>query len=153
MYKKIATTVSAFIFIYSILYSQNTPGILFNLRQLPDQSWGVFIKPDREIIPSSHTIPATGQVTIIAPDFFEYTNFISYSGMWVENARVNSPLEAMGRSYISFGFVTNEPKLQIVDGMETLLFSFTSDEMFEGAFALIDNSLDPFLPPNTFSSH
>ena len=126
---------------------------MFSLRQLSDRSWGVFLKPSSSIFPSDQTLTGTGQVTLVAPDIFEYCEFTTHAGTWGENARVDNPKKAYGRSYISFGFLSDTPKLQIFPEEETLLFSFTTDNMFNGLLSLIDNYNDPFASPNSFFSN
>ena len=129
--------------------SNNTSNsLLFTIKLMPDQSYGVFVKPDNNILPSNRTATGSGQVTIVAPVDFTYANLENYGGTWVENARVDAPAEASDKSYVSFGFVTDEPKIQLYPNEETLLFTFTTDAI-EGTFELIDNETDPFVTPNS----
>ncbi|HFA51984.1 MAG TPA: hypothetical protein ENJ95_23455 [Bacteroidetes bacterium] len=149
-----STITAALLAASSFLLAQTEQGLLLSLQQLPDQSWGVFMKPGEALSPSHKTVMGTGQVTLVTPSRFEYSNFKNHAGSWVENARVNNPIEAFGKSYVSFGFVTDLPKSHIAAGEETLLFSFTADEKFSGQLYLIDNnSDDPFLPPNSLSTN
>lgn len=135
------------------LFSQSKPGILFSLQQLPDQSWGVFIKPDLGLAPTDKLLTGTGQVTIVVPAGFEYTSFKNFAGTWGENARVDSPKEARGKAYVSFGFMTDMPKVNLVSNQETLLFSFMAEGVFAGDLYLFDNNLDPFSAPNSYSTN
>ena len=153
MYKLTLSFNLIFFLFTSLIFSQNNPGILFSLQQLSDQSWGVFLQPEEGLIPSTNLLTGSGQVTILAPEEFTYSNFRNYSGTWGENARVNSPEEATGRSYISFGFLADMPKLQMQPKSETLLFTFVTDESFSGILSLIDNENDPFNPPNSVSTN
>ncbi len=134
------------------LFSQDGK-ILFSLQQLPDQSWGVFIKPDNATFPTGRTATGTGQVTIVAPIDFEYDNFTNFNGSWVENARVVAPEEAINNAYISFGFESDNPKIGLTPEKETLLFTFTTASIFKGTFHLFENGVDPFKAPNSRSSN
>ncbi|HFA48949.1 MAG TPA: hypothetical protein ENJ95_08030 [Bacteroidetes bacterium] len=125
----------------------------FTLQQLPDQSWGVFVQPDDSIFPSERTSTGSGQVTIVAPIDFVYSNLENRGGSWVENARVNGPQEAADRAYISFGFVTDKPKLEILPNEETLLFTFTTNKIFDGTFSLFENGVDAFATPNSYGTN
>lgn len=127
--------------------------LLFTLRQLSDQSWGVFVKPDLSIEPSSRTTTGSGQVTLVTPVGFSYSDLKNYGGTWIENARVNAPVEAPESSYVSFGFVTDEPKIQLSYDEETLLFTFQADPSYRGSVVLIDNESDPFSTPNSYQSN
>ena len=121
------------------------------IQQLSFDTYGVFVKPEG-ITPSERTITGSGQVTIVAPVDFTYANLENFGGSWVENARVNSPIEAADKAYISFGFVTDLPKINIYPNEETLLFTFTTDAAFAGTFSLIEND-DPFNTPNSYDTN
>ena len=125
----------------------------FTIKNIGDQTWGVFVKPDQSINPSDRAIAGTGQVTIVAPIDFEYTNLENRGGTWVENARVDGPIEASEMTYVSFGFVQDVPKLQLFTEEETMLFSFSADERFSGTFYLFENNNDPFSAPNSYGNN
>lgn len=126
----------------------------FELRQMPESNtWGVFLCPSHQISPSEQTCTGSGQVTIVAPVNFTYSNFKNYSGTWVQNARVDGPVEAPEKAYISFGFVTDEPKIKIFPNQRTLLFTFTAHDDRATKIALIDNDNDPFSVPNSYGSN
>ena len=129
-------------------------GLEFKIQLLDNATtFGVFVKPDHTIAPSSKTQTGSGQVTIVVPTDFAYSNFKNVSGTWVENARVDSPMEAAGKSYVSFGFVVDNPRIQLFPNEETLLFTFTADADFAGQVVLFDNVSDPFATPNSFGSN
>lgn len=130
-----------------------TKALEFSLQLLPDQSWGVFVKPNEMIVPSERTITGSGQVTLVTTLDFDYSEFINHGGNWIENARVNGPLEASHKAYVSFGFVTDNPKINFYPNEETLLFSFKTEEVLHGTFRLFDNSSDPFNPSNSYDSN
>ncbi|HHM20413.1 MAG TPA: hypothetical protein ENJ20_00190 [Bacteroidetes bacterium] len=154
MKKFILIFIPLYLFFASILYSQSGPGILFSLHQLPDQSWGVFLKPREGLVPTLKTMTGTGQITLVVPEGFEYCHFKNYSGSWAENARVECPGEAPGNVYISFGLLSNNPKMYMVPNAETLLFSFETEEKFNGTIRLLNNGTDPFSSPdNSWSSN
>lgn len=123
----------------------------FKVQQIDQNTYGVFVKPEG-INPSERTITGSGQVTIVAPVDFTYSNLENYGGSWVENARVDAPVEATDKAYISFGFVTDFPKINIYPNEETLLFTFTTEEEFDGTFSLIDDN-DPFMTPNSYGTN
>jgi hypothetical protein len=131
------------------------PGNLqFKLELMKDgKTWGVYVKPDHTISPSNKTRTGSGQVTIVAPVDFTYSSLKNFGGAWIENARVNAPVEASDKAYVSFGFVVEEPKINLFPNEETLLFSFTTSKEFVGKINLIDNNNDPFLPPNSYQSN
>lgn len=111
---------------------------------LPDVTWEY---------PYNRT--ATAQITLKAPtDAFELKEFTSLTpGVeWVMNARVNSPAEATAFDYLSFTLVTTglEP-IDFIKGKPTKLFCFKNSEACSGQVSLINNSTDPFLPPNSMN--
>jgi len=149
---KLSFTFLAIFFAASIFAQSHS--IEFKLQLLSDNAtWGVFVKPDNSILPSDNLNTGSGQVTIVAPVDFEFSNFVSVSGTWIENARVNAPAEATDKSYVSFGFVNDEPRIELFSNEETLLFTFTCNAVSANAISLFDNIADPFAAPNSFSSN
>lgn len=130
-----------------------TKALNFKLQQIGPNSYGVFLKTNKIISPSERTATGSGQVTLVTPVDFDYSNLESYAGTWVENARVNGPDEATNNTYISFGFVTDYPKINISSDDEILLFSFTVNENLEGTISLFENNVDPFAAPNSHGSN
>ncbi len=131
----------------------NMGGLQFKVQLLEGNTWGVFVKPMETIAPSANTSAGTGQVTLVTPSDFTFTNFTNHAGTWVQNARVNNPVEAPDKAYISFGFVTDVPKIQLFPFEETLLFTFEAAPEFAESINLFDNQNDPFLPPNSYNSN
>ncbi len=126
----------------------------FKIQLLSDNvTYGVFVKPDFTISPTSKTQTGSGQVTLVTPTNFAYSNFKNLAGTWVENARVDAPTEASDKSYVSFGFVVDNPRIQLFPNEETLLFTFTTDAAFNGQIALFNNEYDPFMTPNSYGSN
>ncbi len=125
----------------------------FKLQLMDDNyTWGVFVVPGETINPTKKSKTGSGQVTIVAPAGFAYAGLENISGTWIENARVDGPMEAPNKAYISFGFVSDEPRIKYVAGKETLLFTFIP-EAANVELSLIDNLNDPFVAPNTFGSN
>jgi hypothetical protein len=150
--RTISFTFLAIIFSASLFAQSHS--IEFKLQLLSDNvTWGVFVKPDNTISPSDNISTGSGQVTIVAPVDFAFTNFKNVSGTWMENARVDAPAEATDKSYVSFGFVSDEPRIDLVPNEETLLFTFTCDAMFTNTISLFDNIADPFATPNSYGSN
>lgn len=131
--------------------SQNS--LEFKVQLLSDNTYGVFVKPDHTISPSSKTQTGSGQVTIVVPTDFTFSNFKNVAGTWVENARVNAPIEASTKSYVSFGFVADNPRIELFPSEETLLFTLTTDAASVGQVTLFDNANDPFNAPNSYGSN
>ena len=125
----------------------------FKIQQMPNGVYGVFVKPDQTVFPSSKTQTGSGQVTLVVPTNFTYSNMKNLAGTWVENARVNAPAEATDKSYVSFGFVVDNPRIKLFPNEETLLFTFTCDASFNGQIALFNNENDPFMTPNSYGSN
>lgn len=149
-------TLGFCMFAFSSLIAQPENAIKalnFKLELLSDnQTWGVFVIPGEMIQPSKKTSTGSGQVTLVAPIGFSYVNLRNHGGTWVENARVNGPMEAPDKSYISFGFVTDEPKIMLYPNEETLLFTFTTSDL-KSEIYMIDNVNDPFATPNSYGSN
>lgn len=125
----------------------------FTLKLMEDNTtWGVFVVPGESIAPSKKSTTGAGQVTIVAPTGFAYVGLENYGGTWIENARVDSPMESPDYAYISFGFVSDEPRIRYAAGKETLLFSFVPEDV-TAEISLFDNENDPFSTPNTYGSN
>ena len=125
----------------------------FKLKLMDDQiTWGVFVVPGESIAPTKRSNTGAGQVTIVAPVGFVYAGLDNISGTWIENARVDGPMEAPHKAYISFGFVNDEPRIKYFAGKETLLFTFIPEDT-TAEISLIDNENDPFSTPNTYGSN
>lgn len=128
-------------------------GLEFKIQLIDGNTYGVYVKPNSSISPSSKTQAGSGQVTLVTPVGFAYSNLQNISGTWIENARVDAPAEANDKSYISFGFVTDEPRIKLFPNEETLLFTFTCNATSIGQVALFDNNNDPFMTPNSYNSN
>lgn len=125
----------------------------FKLQLMDDnKTIGLFVVPGSSANISKKANTGSGQVTLVAPVGFSYAGLKNYSGTWVENARVDGPMESPDKAYISFGFVADEPRIKYEAGKEVLLFSFVPDDS-DAAISLIDNVNDPFSAPNTYGSN
>ena len=112
---------------------------------LPDGvTYAVYVRPDNTISPSTNTITGTGQVTLVVPTGFTYSNFTSVTGIWAPNAIVNSPIENPTHSYISVGLNIDNPKITYTSGQETMLFKLKRTSACNGEVHLINNQTDPF---------
>ncbi len=139
--------------IVSAQYAEFQNNLEFKIQLLADGNYGVFVKPDHTVSPSGKTQTGSGQVTLVVPSNFTYTNFTNVSGTWIENARVDSPVEATDKAYVSFGFVVDNPRIKLYANEETLLFTFATEGAFNGQIALFDNENDPFMTPNSYGSN
>ncbi|MCC6725548.1 MAG: hypothetical protein IT258_13655 [Saprospiraceae bacterium] len=139
---------------FQVSAQENATGNMnFALRLMDDNmTWGVFAVPGDAIMPSKRSSTGSGQVTIVAPVGFTYTGLENESGSWIENARVDAPMESPDFAYISFGFVVDEPRIKYVAGQETLLFTFIPEDA-NAEISLFDNENDPFAAPNTYGSN
>jgi len=151
------TIIASFALLLSFQLNAQTENAIadlnFMLKMMDDQyTWGVFVVPGPSITPTKRVNTGTGQVTIVAPFGFAYAGLENISGTWIENARVDGPMEAPSKSYISFGFVSDEPRIKYQAGKETLLFTFIP-ENGKAEFSLINNETDPFATPNTYGSN
>ncbi|RME12470.1 MAG: hypothetical protein D6816_00950, partial [Bacteroidetes bacterium] len=126
----------------------------FKLQLMDDTTWGVYVRPDTTITPTDSTEVGSGQVTLVAPNGFTYSGFTNVKGIWLENARVNAPPENSSRDYISFGLISNVPKITVQAGSETLLFKFNRVGSCPDSLYLIENGVDPFDQlPNSANSN
>lgn len=151
------TTLAAlatFAFVFLFLQNGNAQ-IEFKLHWMKDSlSWGVFARPEAGLNPSKYTIIGSGQVTLIAPLDMQFGSLDNYSGIWEQNAYVSAPEENPSKNYISFGLIANDPAIELVEGKETLLFTFKAkDGACPDELYLISND-DPFNNlPNSVNSN
>jgi hypothetical protein len=127
--------------------------LYFKLQLMDNDTWGVYVKPHQNIAPSPNTITASGQVTIVTPNGFTWTNLVNVNGKWENNSTVAAPAENPTRKYYSFGLVAAEPlfPIQLAQGQETLLFTFDRNAAAcPDSMQLIDcgtaSVTDPFCP-------
>jgi hypothetical protein len=147
MMMKTSSTQLVFLFLLftSCLFAQpNT--LYFKAQLMPGGgTWGVYVKTDPSISPSSTTITGSAQVTIVVPSGFQINNLVSVAGLWTNNALVQNPVENPGYSYISFGLVNDNPPINYQNG-EQLLFKFSAQNqsVCPDTLHLIQNGVDPF---------
>ncbi|MBI5914063.1 MAG: hypothetical protein HY842_01700, partial [Bacteroidetes bacterium] len=115
-------------------------------------TYAVYAKPKNSINPSTNTLTGTGQITLVVPHGFVYTNFTNVSGNWAVNARVNAPVENPNFDYISVGLNVDVPKIIYISGQETQLFKLKRTSACNGGVTLIENN-DPFASPNSVGSN
>lgn len=118
--------------------------LLLTLKYAPEsETWEVYAKPHDTLYPSMVTITGSGQVTLVVPTGFEYTDLKNSGGTWLVDAIVNNPPENPGFDYISFGLINDYPQIVYENGKETLLFSFKKVGSCPDTLHLIDQN-DPF---------
>jgi hypothetical protein len=115
----------------------------------PDgKTYSVYVRPDNSITPSSNTYTGTGQITLVVPNDFEYTNFQEYHGTWNSQppfvSIAKAPVENPTKDYISIGLNDDSPQIIYESGVETLLFTFDRVGNCAGEIYIIDNDNDPF---------
>lgn len=140
-------------FFTTAIFAQHTPSLHFKMEKVDENTYGVFVIPGDNIDPTGNTVTGSGQVTLVTPVDFDYASLENFGGTWVENARVDAPEEAPNSSYVSFGFVTDSPRLELFPTEKTMLFTFVVDAEFEGAISLFENGVDPFAVPNSYNSN
>lgn len=125
----------------------------YSLQAMPEAyTYGIYVKPCGEVIPSSNTITGTAQVTIVLPLGNNAINLEPKAGIWQESGSVSGPEEAPGKNYFSFGFLTDAPPIVYEAGKETLLFTFQVEGT--GVPGLLNNETDPFAVfPNSVNSN
>lgn len=131
------------------LFWLTTPHLSAQLRlkieALPGgEAWGVFVKPCSEVIPTNNTITGSGQVTIHFPKGLTFMGFAPFSGNWNVNATVVGPVEAPNKTYVSIGFLSDNPKIVYHPDFETLLFTFKLAGTGAKNPELLENGVDPF---------
>jgi Secretion system C-terminal sorting domain len=116
-------------------------------------SYGVYARVCENIMPSGNTITGSGQVTLKLQAGATVSNLASHAGTWSQNATIANPSEAMGFTYVSMGFLVDNPQIIFQPDSETLLFSFK----LNGSSAtpiLLENGVDPFDQlPNSANSN
>lgn len=149
MYKKHFTLTCLGLLLAVLSFAQG--GFEFRLQLMQEElTWGVYMDVVGDE-PSGSMVTASGQITVVMPADFDYSDVTDYNGKWDANAIVVSPLEDVERKYVSFGLVSAEPLFPIdyaqVD--DVLLFSFKG-EICPDSIYLIDcntpNVNDPFCP-------
>ena len=136
-------------FFISSLFSSVYGQLHLKLQLIDDLTWGVFVKPVG-VYPDEFTVTGSGQVTVIMPNGYQWSELQSISGLWVNNKSVISPIEAPNSQYISFGLTASEPShpIKYQAGIETLLFTFKGNDNCPDFMYLIDcdtpNESDPF---------
>ncbi len=116
-------------------------------------TYAVYARPDGTINPSTNTITGTGQITLVVPADFTYSNFTNVNGIWSPNATVQSPIENPDHDYISIG-LTVDNGIDYISGQETMLFRLKRTSACSGEVHLIDNDDDPFAQlPNSVGTN
>ena len=131
------------------IFSQNN-GLQMKLQLLPDGgSWGVYVKPVG-VEPSGNTITASGLVSIVMPNDFEWQNFENHAGKWEIYLPVDGDSLLPNFKLIGFALDQTEPlyPIPISANEETLLFSFSATTSCPDTLFLIDCVGTQFSEPN-----
>ncbi|RME01650.1 MAG: hypothetical protein D6816_12045, partial [Bacteroidetes bacterium] len=116
------------------------------------ETYAVYVQPDSTISPSGSTITGTGQITLVVPAGFTYSNFTNVSGIWSINSVVHSPIENPDYDYISVGLSVDNG-ISYASGMETMLFKLKRTSDCNGEVHLIADD-DPFnILPNSVGTN
>lgn len=117
-------------------------------------TYGVYVMACENISPTGNTITGSGQITIVHPHGQTFSDFVSVSGLWQQNAEVLAPIEAPNLDYVSVGFVMDHPQIIYQNDEPTLLFTFKLEGGTGGVPYLIDNQSDPFAQlPNSLNTN
>lgn len=131
----------------------STAQVQFKLTMLDDgETYQVSLIPERTW-KHPHNITSTAQVTIKVPtNSFEVKDLksLQLDIEWQDNSRSDAPSEAPDVDYISFGLAT----LGTIDfnyeaGVEMPLFQFKNALSCQGTVALMNNTEDVFMAPNS----
>ncbi|MCC6724152.1 MAG: T9SS type A sorting domain-containing protein [Saprospiraceae bacterium] len=127
------------------LPSLSNAQVNLKIAPVPGQNgvWGVYTKVCGNASPTGNTITGSGQVTFKFPSGASVANLTSISGTWSQNATVLNPSESVGFTYVSVGFLVDNPQIIYQSNNETLLFTF----VLNGSSAtpqLLQNGVDPF---------
>lgn len=133
------------------LFSQ----IDLKLQLMPDgQKFGVYAVPQPGVAPTSNTLTGSAQVTIVAPLGFQVANLQKIAGNWANNANIHGPIENPSKSYVSFGLLSDQPKIIYTADTPTLLFTFDKPAACPDTMYFIVNGVDPFDQlPNSANSN
>ena len=99
---------------------------------------------------ATFSITNSAQITLTAPTGgFELTRLRGVTGDWALAGFAKAPVENPSADY--FSVQLNSPLQDIVytEGEEIILFTFENSAICTGSIAIIDDSRDPFLPPNS----
>ena len=127
--------------------------VKFKMQLLNDGvSYQVSLVPEISYRPPMN-MTSTAQVTIKVPTgSFEITNIknLQPNVEWEANSFTEAPAESSDFDYLSFGLASNGTEfLRYEEGLELPLFTFENGLECSGEIGLMDNSTDPFMPPNT----
>ncbi len=117
--------------------------------QPDNKTYIVYFRPDVNYSgPLATTV--SSQLSMRVPTGgFDVGNMMSFKGLWNKSVQVVSPEENSGFDYVSFSLVSSTMDIQYVTGEEVAVFSFENIGTCTGALEFIDNTDDPFLPPNS----
>ncbi len=123
-----------------------------------NQRYRVFMKPSKTPIPNLTT---SAQVTIKVPhlngaDRFVVEQVVSNvdGTLWLNNSRVDAPVEAPNSDYISFNLnmVGSPNSFNWQKDTELEVFSFANAGKCTAPISLLNNETDPFAVPNNSAS-
>ena len=114
-----------------------------------NKTYQVSIIPDINFNPPL-SITNNAQITLIAPaGGLDIANFQSLVGQWQVASVVEAPTENHSFSYYSISLAGPIEDLIFTSGVEIILFTFENSAICIGNITIIDNTTDPFIPPNT----
>ncbi len=144
-----------------IKYFLSTIFLIFLSLQLSAQVEGkLILLPDNKtyqvsVIPqasfnATFSITNSAQITLTAPTGgFELTRLKGVTGDWMVSGFAKAPTENPSADY--FSVQLNSPLQDVVytAGEEIILFTFENSADCRGDISIIDDTSDPFLPPNS----
>ncbi len=99
----------------------------YKLKLRPDgQSWGVWIKAKGDYVPSGYNKATSGRIVIAATAGFAYYNVKSHAGgTWTPGTYKLDAPETPGISYYTFDLTPNNNNINLTEGGQVMLFSFS----------------------------
>jgi gliding motility-associated-like protein len=126
--------------------------VIGKLALLPDGvTYRLSLIPNQTIAPPNN-ITNTGQITLkAAAGSLEMTDFQNITGHWELSTIIEQPSEAPNYDYFIINLITPIINPEYIANQELAMFSFKNAKTCSGSIELIENEIDAFWPPNSFS--
>lgn len=117
---------------------------------LPDnKTYQVSVIP-QTTLNASFSITNSAQITLTAATGgFELTRLRGVTGDWMVSGFAKAPVENSGADYFSIQLNSPLQNIMYTAGEEIILFTFENRADCIGDISIIDDTSDPFLPPNS----
>ncbi len=126
--------------------------VLLKLQLLPDSSgWGVFAKPSDGYQPSANAVATGGQVTIVAPESFDFAGLESTVGQWSLTSTLHAQPNSPNLKYLTIELAGNAANIDLSTPGGTMLFKFDKLGDCPQSLAILENNIPASLSANEFS--